>query len=79
MMLSTMVSRMIPMPMETATINTVFSLPINGRFVMCSMGRSHTASIIVSKPNTLPNIKPKMVEKNPQQEMMAARFAFLNR
>ncbi len=50
--------------------------PYKGRLVMCSMGRSQTALIISSNPKTLPNRKPNMVEKKPQQDIIAARFIF---
>ena len=52
------------MPMEMDTTNTVFSLPMKGRVVMASAGRSHRGVITSSKPNTLPNSRPKMVERN---------------
>ena len=50
-----------------------------GRFVIAVFGRSHSGLMIFSKPNTLPKRKPNMVEKKPQQEMMAARFIFFAR
>ena len=71
--------RMIPIPMATAATNTVFSLPMKGRFVMASWGLSHTASMISSNPKTLPKSSPNMVENTPQQEMIPARRIFLNR
>ena len=77
-MLRIIVKRMTAMPRAMATTNTVFKRPTNGRSVMASVGRSHRAGITSSNPNTLPNRNPKIVEKKPQQEMMAARLIFLN-
>ena len=45
---------------------------------MASVGFNHSAGITSSNPKTLPKRHPKIVEKNPQQEMMAARSIFLN-
>ena len=74
-----MVIRIMPIPMAMATTNTVFNMPINGRLVMAFAGLNHRGSIISSNPKMLPNRKPKIVEKKPQQERIAARFIFLNR
>ena len=57
----------------------VFSFPINGRFIIWAAGRSHRGWITSSKPKTLPNRKPNTAEKNPQQEITAARSIFLTR
>ena len=78
-MFTIIVRRIIPMPRAMAVTNTVFNRPTKGRAVMASAGRSQRAGITSSKPKTLPKRKPKMVEQNPQQEMMAARSSFLNR
>ena len=64
------------MPKATATINTVFSCPINGRFVIASTGFNHNAGITSSKPNTLPNINPNAIEKIPATDIIPARFIF---
>ena len=77
-MFKIIVKRMTPMPRAMATTNTVFRRPTNGRSVMASVGFNHSAGITSSNPKTLPKRHPKIVEKNPQQEMMAARSIFLN-
>ena len=69
---------MIPIPKPIAIINTVFSFPIKGTFIMASIGLNHTGSIISSNPKTLPNMKPKNVEKIPAQLMIPARSICLN-
>ena len=78
-MFKIMVSRMIPIPSAIATTKTVFKFPINGSFVIASFGLSQSGSMMFSKPKTLPKRKPKIVEKIPQQEMIAARFIFFVR
>ena len=78
-MFKIIVRTIIPIPSATATINTVFSFPINGRFIIWAAGRSHRGWITSSKPKTLPNRKPNTAEKNPQQEITAARSIFLTR
>ena len=60
-------------------MNTVFSWPMNGRFVIASTGLSHMAGRTSSNPNTLPNMNPKNAEKIPAMEMIPARFAFFIR
>ena len=76
-MFKIMHSKITAIPIPIATTKTVFSFPIKGRLVMASAGLSHRGSIMFSKPKILPKRKPKIVEKNPQQAMIAARFAFL--
>ena len=49
-----------------------------GTFIMASIGLNHTGSIISSNPKTLPNMKPKNVEKIPAQLMIPARSICLN-
>ena len=47
--------------------------------VQVTYGCSHNGCMIFSNPKTLPNKNPNMVEKKPQQEMIAARFIFFAR
>ena len=73
MILKIIHNKISPIPKPMATINTVFSFPINGTFIMAFIGRSHIGFRISSNPKKLPNINPKKVEKTPAQLMIPAR------
>ena len=66
------------MPKPMATINTVFSFPINGTDIILFIGRSHKAGITSSNPKILPNINPKNVENTPAQLIIPASVICLN-